>query len=104
MSVNTTDIRLKCRVVAESFRKDTPSSGAGHLRHHKIISIFLSVVGLQRQQVQERNTDLPLYNDTIQTLLGDPKVSPIQRRYSVLPESSGSALRPLLSGMYLKHL
>jgi len=63
-------------------------------------SIFgrLSEIGSRRQQVQERNLDLPLPSNTLQLLLGDPKAFPGQKGHIIPPTSPGSAPKPPPSG------
>jgi len=58
------------RAVA-SFKDD------GHRNSHSSIPcLLLSEVRLQRQQVQEGNTDIPFPSNTLQLLLRDPKAFP----------------------------
>jgi len=56
--------------------------------------ICLSVVRSQRQQVQERNQDIPLPSGTFQLLLRYPEAFPGQKGYIIPPASPGSALGP----------
>lgn len=57
------------------------------------VSIFylLFVFGSQRQQVHEIDPDIPLPSDTLQLLLGYLKLFSGRRKYTITPESSGSA-------------
>ena len=54
--------------------------------HHVIIHLSINCYLLfesQRQQIQEKKTDISLHSDTLQLLLGDPEAFPGQKGYTI---------------------